>query len=271
MALLWLSFKGCVSVGIYQHFRTEEHPFIDQVLSWREMIERTYQHRLTDFLDPREQQIVESIIGSNNEEIRLGFHGGTDDSERKRAVIAPFYEEIPTESYQLTLLEATFNDKFINIEHRDIMGAFLSLGIDRSKLGDIIVSEGIFQLIIAEEIAPYVIANLTTVKHAHVRLIEKPLVLMLPQEKNWVKADKVVSSLRLDAVVRAMYNVSRQEATNLITKKQVKVNFKVVDDIACTLFAGDLISVRRNGRGKLVHVGGRTRKNNLKITTALLK
>ena len=271
MALLWVSFKGCVNVGIYQHFRAEEHPFIDQVLSWREMIERTYQSKLTDFLDPREQQIIEAIIGPNNDEIIFGFYGGTDDSERKRALIAPFYEELTTESYQLTLLEATFNEKFINIEHRDVMGAFLSLGIDRSKLGDIIVSQGIFQLVVAEEIAPYVIANLTSVKHANIRLEEKSFDDMLAYEQNWIQTDKVVSSLRLDVVIRAMYNVSRQEAVNLIIKKQVKVNFKIVEDVAFNLFAGDLISVRRKGRGKLVHIGGRTRKNNLRITTALLK
>src|SRR5690625_6844211 len=81
-------------MGIYQHFRKEEHPFIDQVLSWKEDVERTYRYRLTDFLDPREQQIIESIIGTNNEELQLVSYGGGKYSERKRVIIAPFYEEI---------------------------------------------------------------------------------------------------------------------------------------------------------------------------------
>ena len=63
-------------MGIYQHFRTEEHPFIDQVISWKNNVEKMYQHRLTDFLDPREQQIVQSIIGTTNDELQLKFHGG---------------------------------------------------------------------------------------------------------------------------------------------------------------------------------------------------
>lgn len=258
-------------MGIYQHFRSEEHPFIDKVLSWRDLVIRTYQRRLTDFLDPREQQIFKAVMGSNDEEIIYGFCGGSDDSERTRAIIAPFYEELTKDHYQLTLLEATFNQKFITIEHRDVMGAFLSLGLDRSKLGDILVGDGIFQLIIADEITPYVIANLTMVKQAHIRLKEKPLSSILPDKKHWITSNKVVSSLRLDVVLGAMYRMSRTEAAQFITKKQVKVNFKIVDNVAFNLFPGDLLSVRRKGRGKLVEVGHRTRKNNIKITTAILK
>jgi len=258
-------------VSIYQHFRTEEHPFIDQVLSWRHKVENTYIQKLTDFLDPREQQIVEAVIGSNNDIISFRFHGGNKSCERKRALIAPFYEEFTTEAFQLSLLEATFNDKFLSIDHRDVMGAFLSLGLERKKLGDIIIGKGVFQLIVAKEIRSYVILNLTMVKKAHVRLKEKPLTAILPRQMNWQQRECVVSSLRLDVVLKAMYKLSRQEAEQMIKKKQVKVNFKIVDDIAYYLQPGDLISTRQKGRGKLIQVGSRTRKNNLKITLAQLK
>ncbi|KPD01215.1 hypothetical protein LR69_00372 [Geobacillus sp. BCO2] len=57
---------------LYQHFRKEEHPFIDQVLEWKEMVSRQYAPKLTDFLDPREQQIVQSIAGGA-EDVRAFF------------------------------------------------------------------------------------------------------------------------------------------------------------------------------------------------------
>src|SRR5690625_7706874 len=81
-------------MGIYQHYRKEEHSFIDQVLSWQEFVKTRYQAKLTDFLDPREQQIVESVIGKTNDEIQLRIHSGTEHLERKRLIIAPFYEDV---------------------------------------------------------------------------------------------------------------------------------------------------------------------------------
>src|SRR5690625_206801 len=142
-------------MSIYQHFREEEHPFIDQVLSWQEDVQRTYRYRLTDFLNPREQQIVESIIGTTNDDLQLASFGVGEYSERTRMIIAPFYDEITDDMFQLSLLKATYNSKFISLSHRDVMGAFLSLNITREKLGDIYVANGIIQIIMAEEISPY--------------------------------------------------------------------------------------------------------------------
>lgn len=258
-------------MGIYQHFREEEHPFIDQVLSWKEDIERTYRYRLTDFLDPREQQIVESIIGTSNDELQIVSYGGSKHSERKRMIIAPFYEEVSDDMFQLRLKQATYHDKFISLEHRDVMGAFLSLGISREKLGDIFVGDGILQIIMAEEIAPYVKVNLTTVKNANISLDQKPLESFIEEEKKWLESDQTISSLRLDVVLKEIYNMSRKDAANLISRKQVKVNFKVVDQGNFELFEGDLLSVRGKGRSKLVKLNGRTRKNRLRVTTAILK
>jgi len=258
-------------MGIYQHFRKEEHPFIDQVMSWKDTVEKMYQLRLTDFLDPREQQIVESLIGTTSDDLQVKFHGGGKFTERNRAIIAPYYEVINKNTFQLTLLEAAFNEKFISIAHPDVMGAFLSLGIDRSKLGDILVTEGKLQIVVATEIVQYVIANLTTIKNANISLIEKPLSDLYEEEQHWVESDKVVSSLRLDGVLSGIYNMSRKDTANFLKKKQVKVNFKLVDNGTFELVEGDLISVRRKGRSKLVKINGETRKGKLRITTAILK
>src|SRR5690625_6105776 len=71
-------------MSIYQHFREEEQPFIDQVLSWKEQVERTYQAKLTDFLDPREQQIIDMLTGTAGDDLQVKLDGGGTYSERKR-------------------------------------------------------------------------------------------------------------------------------------------------------------------------------------------
>ncbi|MFC3040257.1 RNA-binding protein [Virgibacillus xinjiangensis] len=256
---------------IYQHFRKEEQPFIDQAFSWKESVEDTFVPKLTDFLDPRELQILETVIGSQNEELKLLTSGGGIHVERKRAIIAPYYEEITEADFQLSLLQAEYPTKFISLSHRDVMGACMSLGIKRKKLGDMLVDEGKIQVVAADEIAPYIVANLTEVKKAKISLEEKPFTYFLEEEKEWKESDQTVSSLRLDAVLKEIYRMSRKDAAALISSQQVKVNFRLVDDSKFILQEGDLLSVRGKGRSKLVAVNGRTKKDKWRITTAILK
>lgn len=256
---------------IYQHFRKEEQPFIDQIMSWKEQVEQTFIPRLTDFLDPREQQIVSMIIGENNEELKLYSSGASEFAERKRMLIAPFYDEVTEDSYQTTLLEANYNEKFVTLEHRDVMGAFMSLGVKREKLGDIVVGNGRIQIILAAEISQYIIMNLTSVKHAKVKLKEASLSELIMERPNWVEFSKTVSSMRLDALVKEIYHVSRKDAQEAIDKLQVKVNHKVVQDNKFQLQAGDLLSLRGKGRSKLISIDGQTRKENWRIITAILQ
>lgn len=258
-------------MDIYQHFREEEQPFIDQVLSWKEFVDQSYQAKLTDFLDPREQHIINLLIGKNNPDLKMVAHGGSLYAERNRVMIAPFYEAIKTKDFQLILLQATYQSKFISLEHRDVMGAFLSLGIKRKKLGDIFVGDGTLQIVLAAEIADYVMVNLTSIKKASVRLEEAPLSAIKEKESKWVKADKTVSSLRLDNILKEIYHMSRKDAVDYIKKNHVKINFKVVTDGKFTVQTGDLLSVRGKGRSKLVEVNGQTKKDKWKITTAMLK
>ncbi|WP_226037951.1 RNA-binding protein [Aquibacillus saliphilus] len=256
-------------MDIYQHFRKEEHPFIDQVLSWKESLDRNYQRRISDFLTPREQTIFQSIVG-NNEDYTWGLFGGIE-SERKRAILAPYYEEINQSDYGITLLEATYPTKFITLEHRDVLGAFLSMGIKRKKLGDLIVQEGVIQIIVAEEVATYVKTNLIEVKKAKVSLAETSIDNLLPNNETWESRATTVASLRLDVVIKDIYNISRQNAVDFIQKGLVKVNFRKVENPAFQLEEADLISLRGKGRSRLKEIHGLSKKEKWKITTEKLK
>lgn len=258
-------------MDIYQHFRKEEHSFVDQVISWKEQVEQTYVPRLTDFLDPRERHIVKMVIGEANDELKLQAFGGAPHAERQRILISPYYETVTEDDFQVTLLQGAYQDKFIAIEHRDVMGSFLSLGIKRSKLGDIYADGGIIQIVLAEEIAGYVIANLTSVKKAKVTFGTVPLKEKRTKEEQWVEADKTVSSLRLDAVLKEIYHISRSEAQAFIGKQLVKVNHKVVDESKFLLEQGDLISLRGKGRSRLLEIKGISKKEKWKIRVATLK
>ena len=52
-------------MSIYEHFRPDEEVFVDKVLEWKRTAEY-HQVKLTDFLDPRQQQIVSMVIGQGD-------------------------------------------------------------------------------------------------------------------------------------------------------------------------------------------------------------
>ena len=80
-----------------------------------------------------------------------------------------------------------------------------------------------------------------------------------------------VSSLRLDVVLAAIYNDSRQKAQTLIKSNHVKVNWKTVENASFEVEAGDVISARGYGRSKLLSIEGRTKRDKWRISVGILK
>lgn len=255
---------------VYQHFREHEHPFVARVLSWMDAVQHTYTVYVTDFLDPRKQQIIALLIGETHEDITFAFFGGDEGTERKRAIIAPNFVDIVEDDFELVVFEARFPSKFVTLSHRDVLGAFTSLGIERDKIGDVIIHEGRVQLVTTKQLAPYVASNLTRIKQVKVNLKEILFSELELLQEQWQHSFFTVSSLRLDIIVKELFRISRKNAVQLIEAERVKVNFTLVNDPAIQLMEDDLISVRGYGRGKLFTIHGRSKKDKIKITAARL-
>lgn len=256
--------------GIYQHFRENERQFIDVVLKWKEQVESQYSPKLTDFLDPREQWIIKSIIGHHGD-VLVSFFGGEEQVERKRAILYPSYFVPSQDDFQLVAYEIQYPKKFITLEHRQILGSLMSLGIKREKFGDILIIEDSVQMIVAEEIASYVEVNFQEVGRATISLKRIPFNQIIVPESDYLEKMTTTSSLRLDVVCAAIYNLSRQKIKSLIQNGYVKVNWKVVDDPSFEVGEEDLLSIRGFGRSKMIAVEGRTKKDKRKIIVGIKK
>ena len=75
---------------------------------------------------------------------------------------------------------------------------------------------------------------------------------------------------QLDVLLSNVLKLSRNQANQLIEKKLVQVNYHVVDKSDYTVQVGDLISVRKFGRLRLLQDKGQTKKEKKKITVQLL-
>jgi RNA-binding protein YlmH len=257
-------------MSIYQHFRPEEREFIDQVLDWKRIVEDTYVAKLTDFLDPRLQQIVHLIIGDSTD-VRCQFFGGVENAERKRALIIPEYHIADNNDYQVKIFEVEYPRKFVTIEHREVLGSLMSLGIKREKFGDILFEGVRIQIIVAAEIHSYLGLQLSTIGRAKISLKEIQSNEVVKVEDKWYEEAITVSSMRLDTLISAVHNISRQKSQLLIEQGLVKVNYATTLKTASECHEYDMISVRGYGRTKIISIEGKTKKEKWRINVGKQK
>ncbi|MBN6887082.1 RNA-binding protein YlmH [Cytobacillus horneckiae] len=255
---------------IYQHFRPEEKSFIDQVLNWKSQVEQSYAPKLTDFLDPREQEILKTVIGKNHD-VQWQLFGGAHYSERKRALLYPDYFEAEKDDFQLTLFQVVYPHKFVKIEHPQVLGSLMSLGLKRNKFGDILFREEEIQFIVSKEIADYLCVQLESIGRATVKLVAKGFEEVIETNEQWQDRPITASSLRLDTILASVYNLSRQKAQAYIQSNLVKVNWTHIENPAFECREGDIISVRGLGRSKVISIEGKTKKDNWKVVIGLQK
>jgi RNA-binding protein YlmH len=257
-------------MSIYQHYRPDEHEFVDRVIRWKTETAERYSPKLTDFLDPREQEIVKTIVG-NDTEVRLSLWGGSSFSERKRALLYPDYYEPSSEDFQLVYYDIVYPSKFSTIEHRDVLGALMNIGVKRGKYGDILISADKVQFVCAAEISGFIELNLTKVGKSGIKLQHIEENNLMEIKTDYDERNGTVSSLRLDVIVAEVYNLSRSKASPLIQQGRVKLNHKITDQPAVEVIEGDELSVRGFGRSKLIAIEGMTKKEKWRIRYGHLK
>lgn len=255
---------------IIQHFRKDEQPFIEQAIGWQREVEDRYAPKLTDFLDPRQRFIVKAVIGQS-EDLRIESYGRFDEAERERILIAPSYFVATEDDFEIQLFKVTYPTKFVQLKHPDVLGALLSLGMERGKFGDIRIEDGIVQFACGREVADYVRANLTSIAKVKVHVEEITTEPLLMQKEEWVESTTTVSSMRLDVVLATLLNISRQKAQTLVNSGRVKVNWTVREQVAFELQEGDILSARGFGRLKVIATEGRTKKDKIRLQIGRLE
>lgn len=182
---------------IYQHFRPEEYAFINKIDHLAQYVENTYSFITTEFLNPREFKILESVLE------RRGSHYYTSgqyfQTEYVKVIIAPEYYQLDMVDFNLSLIEIKYNAKFNHLTHAKIMGTLLNyLGVKRSILGDILVEEGCAQVLVDSQMTNHLVHSVTKIGTASVQLAEVPLSKLLTPKQDIQKLTVIASSLRLD-------------------------------------------------------------------------
>ena len=256
--------------NVYQHFRKDEHSFIDSIIGWFEQVENQYAPYVTDFLNPREAFILETLIGKKSD-ITYSLFGGFESSERKCAIIYPSYYEPTQDDFDIAIYEIKYPMKFGSLSHGKILGTLMSTGIKREFIGDIITDGERWQVFIKESMANYIVSQIDKIGSFGVRF--EPLRytdIIIPIDE-WQDESLTISSLRIDNIISSVYNVSRQRAKQVIEAKRVKINWMENERVDYLVDYLDIISVRGLGRIQIMEQQGKTKKEKVRLNIRVLR
>ena len=236
---------------------------MDTVLEkrYRELAERSWSRGIpcfTDFLDLSGQTELKRIRSSLPQPDILLF-GGAEGCER---VMAGFgVTEGETEAFPIACLKVSPTGmKFApEMNHRDVLGALMSLGFERSLLGDIILREKEAWVFCAERIAGFVCGSLTSVRRTAVettRVQAPPAGELFRVRREVVQ----VTSERMDALVAHAFHLSRGEAQSLFAAGKIFLDGAECLRTDAEPGEGQIVSVRGLGRFRFLGAESRSKK-----------
>lgn len=228
-----------------------------------ELVNKNRKYKVSDFLDPYGLSVAETII-AHFPNLKFTAEGGYFGAERQRGAIVheDFLGEI---EYGLTVVAVTWNDKYHNLAHRDVLGSVLGLGISRDVVGDILMRNDHCKIILTKEIFPFVLQDLTQISNAGVSVAEAELSQIEPKEERCKEIKTTIASLRLDAVAAAGFGVSRSKISNDIEADKVKVNWQPAKSSSQVIKESDIVSMRGRGRIEIEEIRGQTKKGRISI------
>ena len=217
----------------------------------------------TEFLSPREQAMAEAVLRTAGVRSGYAFDGGYEAAERKILRFLPDWAE--GEQGELAFLRADFHGPDSALTHRDILGSLMGLGVERDRLGDILVSAHSADIVAAASLRDFFLREWGEAGRVKLTVTEIGREdLEVPQAQVKTVRD-TVSSLRLDAVAASAFGLSRGRAAELIAAGRVSL-----DHAACLkpdkqVGQGAVLTARGLGKAKLIEVGGLTKKGRVGI------
>lgn len=215
----------------------------------------------TDFLNLNQVNFSLSYLRSFPS-IKTIVYGGYNYAQRKVIAIVPDFYIINFKEFPIHCIKITVNNKnqFKLLNHRDFLGSIIGLGIDRAKIGDIIVKENESYMFYHSILTEFILHEFIQVKNISINteLIEDwSDIDMTPKYKI---IEGTVSSIRLDAISSLGFSKSRTQIVPLIKSGKVLVNGKIQTSNSYIIKPNDFISIRGLGKIYFKDIKQKTKK-----------
>lgn len=222
----------------------------------------------TNFLNLAQKQLVQTSLSKLKISNYL-FTGAYDECERSMLVFYPTKFSLEIVNSHLDNLISIIRislpkELHSTYTHRDFLGGIMKLGIEREKIGDILVFENGADIIVCKDMLDYLANNLpslTRFKKSQIRCLD---INSLRHPISQTEAVQIcISAMRLDCIVAELMHCSRSKACEIIASEKVFVNFALETKNKRILQNNDVLTIRGKGRYEIDSPLGNTRKGNI--------
>ena len=231
---------------------------------------------ISSFLSPKEGLCATRYLKSRGISYRI--FGGYEDAERVRVYLLPSYVEDDGGSLETLLTSYGYDSQIVclrvsgsgyaSLSHRDFLGSLLGLGLERSVIGDILVTDTVpVQAFVFCDapIAPFLLSEWKKVGNDTVKLVKIALEEVDIPARRWTDIHDTLASPRLDGVVASLCRLSRDRAKIAVESGLVELNFETEERPDRTVEAGAILSVRGYGRFRILSVSEQTKKGRIRM------
>lgn len=240
----------------------------------------------TQFLNPKECYFLEEYLRYTSKLDRVVFFGGAKGAQRKKMFALPEYltsladgddiiatarSYLGEDAFDICTLKV-FGGGFRDFSHRDYLGGILALGLDRTAVGDIApIDEFSAYVFLSRSAARFLtegdFSDTGGIRIAHDRVRVEKVDLPSGYEITHKYKDitDTVASERLDCVVAALCNLSREAAKERILRGEVELNYECAEQISTPLCSGDLVSIRGVGKFLIASLTDPTKKGRIRL------
>lgn len=245
----------------------QEKIFISNILDKAYKFDKENKLLYTNFLNLNEILVATQIL--NEIDINYYVYSVNEYINKKVIFFIPDYITFDDNFFEeyITCIKIIPNLKG-KLKHKDYMGAIYSLGLKNEMIGDIFAYETYAYVFCMKSVCNYLYDNLFKVANQEVKL--KAVSLLDDCIKNLkvdlIKKEYIVASLRVDAILSVVYNLSRNETKEKIIKGDLFINDKNIFYPNTLLNNGDIVSFRRCGKARVGEVLRKTKSNNIVIS-----
>lgn len=253
---------------------TEREVLFSRFVDKRNEADKNSMITYTNFLSVDEKDDIVSLLKIDKLPVKTYFYGGFLDAERTVAVFIPDFYQIESEIFGYFIEYPDDNpicavradkDRFTDVSHRDYLGALMGLGLKREMIGDILTDDGGAFIVCLKSVAGYICENLKKSGRATLTCYSVDVSQISLSDNKYLLKNHSVSSLRLDNLLSAGFNLSRTKCTEVVRSGIVYVNSVKAFKPDALVKQGDKIVIRGKGKIILSEIIGESRKGRINI------
>lgn len=213
-----------------------------------------------EFYPPYIWKVLENDLFDVNFSIKS--FGVFEEAERRMLS----FSSCDLSSFPISVLRITNKSKYSKLQHKDYLGAIMSLGIKREKFGDIILKENSCYVPVYSDIAEFVLSNLSFVGKNPVDIHLLQDIFADMPSVNMEEMTIISTSLRIDCIISSICNVSRNQAAEMLSSGKVMIDYIQINQRDKIVKFGSILTIRGFGKYKIVKDIGNTQKGRIKLS-----